>query len=265
LSGLIIQDIVTSKKSLGHSHVLPPEARAPNSARTVLCKLLHKACERMRSHGMLTGNLTMQLSFLRGGAWAAEMRTPETDVTLRLLKMLDRLWRERPESGSKLLKVGIVLSRLVTKDNYTPELFSTQVADAMSDPNGDGSEKMRKLDETVDRLRALRSPLRVPREHPGIPRPRTDADQLRPCACGENREGLRLLRTSAAYSPDIPLCITFIVTSFKRRDGSALLWASTKPMDKVVIHLRVACSDLAHSRHGSFTTRSLSFVSLRFL
>jgi len=54
----------------------------------VLCKLLHKACKQMRSHGMLTGNLTMQISFLRGGAWAAEMRTPETDVTLRLLKML---------------------------------------------------------------------------------------------------------------------------------------------------------------------------------
>lgn len=154
LRGEIIPDIVTSRKSLGHSHVLPPEARAPDSAWPVLCKLLHKACERMRSHGLLAGNLTMQLSFLRGCAWTSEMRTPETDVTLRLLKMLDRLWRERPEPGSKLLKVGVVLSRLVTQDNYTPELFPSQPADTLSEPNGDGSEKMRKLDETVDRLRA---------------------------------------------------------------------------------------------------------------
>jgi DNA polymerase-4 len=154
LRGEIIPDIVTSRKSLGHSHVLPPEARAPERAWPVLCKLLHKACERMRSHGLLAGCLTMQLSFLRGGAWASEIRTPETDVTLRLLKMLDRLWRERPEQGCGLLKVGVLLSRLVTKDNYTPELFSSQVADAMAEPNGDGSEKMRKLDETVDRLRA---------------------------------------------------------------------------------------------------------------
>jgi DNA polymerase IV len=153
LRGEIIPDIVTSRKSLGHSHVLPPEARAPESAWPVLCKLLHKACERIRSHGLLAGNLTMQISFLRGGAWASEMRTPETDVTLRLLKMLDRLWRERPEPGSKLLKVGVVLSRLVTKDNYTPELFSSQVADAMS--SGASAEaKLSRLDETMDRLRA---------------------------------------------------------------------------------------------------------------
>lgn len=154
LRGEIIPDIVTSRKSLGHSHVLPPEARAPDRAWPVLCKLLHKACERMRSHGLLAGCLTMQISFLRGSAWASEMRTPETDVSLRLLKMLDRLWSERPEQDTKLLKVGVLLSRLVAKDNYTPELFSSQVADAMADPNGDASEKMRKLDETIDQLRA---------------------------------------------------------------------------------------------------------------
>jgi DNA polymerase-4 len=153
LRGEIIPDIVTSRKSLGHSHVLPPEARVPESAWPVLCKLLHKACERMRSHGLLAGNLTMELSFLRGGAWAAEMRTPETDLTLRFLKMLDRLWRERPEPGSKILKVGVVLSRLVTKDNYTPELFSNQVADAMSSGT-DTQAKLGRLDETMDRLRA---------------------------------------------------------------------------------------------------------------
>ena len=153
LRGEIIPDIVTSRKSLGHSHVLPPEARVPESAWPVLCKLLHKACERMRSHGLLAGNLTMELSFLRGGAWAAEMRTPETDLTLRFLKMLDRLWRERPEPGSKLLKVGVVLSRLVTKDNYTPELFSNQVTDAMNSGT-DTQAKLGRLDETMDRLRA---------------------------------------------------------------------------------------------------------------
>ena len=68
------------------------------------------------------------------------MRTPETDLTLRFLKMPGRLWRERPEPESKLLKIGVVLSRLVTKDNYTPELFSHEVGGRPGLRNRHGSE-----------------------------------------------------------------------------------------------------------------------------
>lgn len=68
LRGDVIPDLVSSRKSIGHSHVMPPDKRSPAKAWPILCKLLHKACERLRSHGLLTGSLTVQLAFLRGAS-----------------------------------------------------------------------------------------------------------------------------------------------------------------------------------------------------
>jgi DNA polymerase-4 len=150
LRGEEIPDLVSARKSIGHSHVLPPDTRHPDKAWPILCKLLHKACERLRSHELLAGSLTMQLAFLRSAPWAAEVRAGETDSTLTLMRMLDRLWRERPEPGRPLLQVGVILSRLCEKTNHTPSLFET-VAETMASFD---NEKHKRLDETIDKLRA---------------------------------------------------------------------------------------------------------------
>jgi len=155
LRGHEIPDLVSSRKSIGHSHVLPPESRTPDRAWPVLCKLLHKAAERLRSHDLLTGCLTMNLSFLGGPAWSAEMTTDGTGSTLRLMRMLDRLWRERPEPRAKLLQVAVVLTRLCERRNHTPSLFdATFIADTLAAQDDDAFAKQRRLDETLDRLRA---------------------------------------------------------------------------------------------------------------
>ncbi len=150
LRGDEIPDLVSARKTIGHSHVLPPHCRHPDKAWPILCKLLHKACERLRSHGLLAGSLTMQVAFLRGVSWAAEARTEETDSTLVLMRLLDRLWRDRPEPRCQLLQVGVVLTRLCEHANHTPSLFQT-VANTMASFDTD---KQRRLDETIDRLRA---------------------------------------------------------------------------------------------------------------
>ena len=150
LRGEVIPDLVSARKTIGHSHVLPPERRGPAKAWPILCKLLHKACERLRAHGMLSGSLTMHLSFLRGDAWAPEIRFPETDSTFFLVRMLQRLWNERPEPGSNLIQVGVVLSRLVERSNHTPDLFQGMVAEEMATED----LKRQRLDETIDSLRA---------------------------------------------------------------------------------------------------------------
>jgi DNA polymerase-4 len=150
LRGDEIPDIVSAKKSIGHSHVLPPASRHPDAAWPILCKLLHKTCERLRSHGLLAGSLTMQLAFFRGVAWAPEIRFPETDSTIFLMRALDRLWKDRPDPRSPILQVGIVLTRLCEKGNFTPELFQSAIADVMAG----NDEKQQRLDATIDRLRA---------------------------------------------------------------------------------------------------------------
>lgn len=155
LRGHEIPDLVSSRKSIGHSHVLPPESRTPDRAWPILCKLLHKAAERLRSHDMVCGCLTMNLSFLGGPAWSAEMTTDGTDSTLRLMRMLDRLWRERPEPRGRLLQVAIVLTRLCERKNHTPSLFdAAHIANTLAAQDADAFAKQRRLDETLDRLRA---------------------------------------------------------------------------------------------------------------
>jgi DNA polymerase-4 len=150
LRGDEIPDLVSARKSLGHSHVLPPDSRHPVHAWPILCKLLHKACERLRAHGLLTGSLTMQLAFLRGVSWAAEAHTVETDSTVALMRLLDRLWRDRPEPRCQILKVGVVLTRLCEHGNYTPQLFPV----ASDTTTALDSEKHQRLDATLDKLRA---------------------------------------------------------------------------------------------------------------
>lgn len=150
LRGDEIPDLVSAKKSIGHSHVLPPEQRAPDRAWPILCKLLHKACERLRSHGLLAGALTVHLAYLRGVSWDAEIRMDESDSTIRFMRLLDKLWRDRPEQGSHLLKIGLTLSRLCEHRNHTPSLFE-MVADTMASLD---VEKHQRLDAVIDKLRA---------------------------------------------------------------------------------------------------------------
>lgn len=150
LRGDEIPDIVSAKKSIGHSHVLPPDHRAPDHAWPILCKLLHKACERLRSHGLLAGALTLHLGYLRSASWAAEIRASECDSTLRFMHLLHRLWKDRPEPNSPLLKVGVTLTHLCEHHNHTPSLFET-VADTMASLD---EHKHRRLDTTLDQLRA---------------------------------------------------------------------------------------------------------------
>lgn len=149
LRGDEIPDMVSARKSLGHSHVLPPESRHPERAWPILCKLLHKACERLRAHGLLCGSLTVQLSFLRDTAWHPEVRFPESDSTFFLMRMLQRMWRDRPDPRADLIQVGVVLSALVEQSNHTPDLFQGRVAESLAAYDA----RHRRLDEAIDKLR----------------------------------------------------------------------------------------------------------------
>ncbi|MEI6673944.1 MAG: DNA polymerase [Verrucomicrobiota bacterium] len=168
LRGDEIPDLPTSRKSLGHSHVLPPDSRVPAKAWPILCKLLHKACERLRSEGLLCGSLTLQLGFVRGPSWSADARTVETDSTITLMHLMERLWQQRPEPGCLILKVGVVLTRLCEQGGYTPQLFqddgnantntkahaNTNTHAGSAAGTNDNTEKHQRLDAALDKLRA---------------------------------------------------------------------------------------------------------------
>ena len=68
--------------------------------------------------------------------------------------VLNRLWQERPDPREKILHVGVMLTRLITHSNHTPELFQSFVAESMESAECPPDEKLRRLDTTLDQLRA---------------------------------------------------------------------------------------------------------------
>jgi hypothetical protein len=74
----------------------------------------------------------MQLAFVRGTAWAPEIRFPETDSTIFLMWALDL------DSGMNARNLAPSSSWSVScspgiakKGNFTPELFQSAIADIM--------------------------------------------------------------------------------------------------------------------------------------
>lgn len=110
----------TERKSLSHSHVLPPELRTDEGCRQVLLRLLQKAAARLRAGGLAAGRLTVGVS----GAekWTAEARIDPTNDTATLNEVFLRLW-----AGRKLnrpLKAAVAFGDLVPEGNVTPSLFA---------------------------------------------------------------------------------------------------------------------------------------------
>jgi len=92
----------------------------------------------------------MNLAFYRGVSWGAEINAGGTDSTVRLMRLLERLWRDRPEPKAPVLQVGVVLGKLVNIGNFTPPLFPS-LGNEMADVD---EAKHRRLDATIDKLRA---------------------------------------------------------------------------------------------------------------
>ena len=131
-------------QSIGHSHVLPPQRRSPEKAYPVLCKLLHKAAERLRSHGMMARVLQVKITYVNKSKWRSEVDFPETDVTLYLMKVLSRMWRQRSDLHKGVLKLNVTLLGLRRHSNYTPDLFGNSAED----------EKYQRADAAMDELRS---------------------------------------------------------------------------------------------------------------
>ncbi|MGE9268631.1 MAG: DNA polymerase Y family protein [Verrucomicrobiales bacterium] len=124
LRGEVIPVEESRKRTVGHSHVLPPEERVPERAVAVLHRLVQKAATRMRHYGMLAGAMEISLRFVRGERWTEGAVFQECADSLFFSRLTARLWRRRPEGAGLVLQVGVVFFRLVERENYTPSLFS---------------------------------------------------------------------------------------------------------------------------------------------
>ena len=143
LHGLPTHGRATERRTLGHSHILPPELRSEQGARSVLHRLAQKAAMRLRSYQCVTARMSVFVRHAGGRAdWGDEIRFNPTQDTLELLHTLELLWaRRRPRPDAPPFAVGINLLELHAETNSVPPLFDR-----------DGGQRRRALLQAVDRL-----------------------------------------------------------------------------------------------------------------
>lgn len=123
LRGDDVPDIPTRRRTVGHSHILPPEHRHPDAARGVMIRLIHKACARLRSIDYWAGAMAVGVRYLSGERWHTGGKLPHGQDTLNWLLAFGRMWETRPPDAGPVLQVWMVLTDLVPSSAATPSLF----------------------------------------------------------------------------------------------------------------------------------------------
>lgn len=125
LRGIALPEQDTSKRSFGHSHVLPPKLRTFHGAFSTLHRMLEKACHRLRMNNYFAGHLVLQVKFGFEWRWGQEIRCSPTQDTLTLARLMNMLWEARPSMVPTPTKVSVTLMGLIHAQNHTPSLFET--------------------------------------------------------------------------------------------------------------------------------------------
>ena len=115
LHGIEQPEQKTTRRSIGHSHVLPPDRRKPYMALAVVHKLTQKATIRLRKEGYLAGSIQLQLRYLYDSGWSAEMRFEHSNDSLHFAKVVQTLWQKRPNHQAPLLQVAMTLNHLLER------------------------------------------------------------------------------------------------------------------------------------------------------
>jgi DNA polymerase-4 len=119
LHGVEVPEPPPVRRSISHSHVLPPELRPSLVAEQVARRLALKTASRLRRKGYYATAMEVNVRVERGPHLCAAARFPATCDSPSLLKTLTGLWeqvRAAMGGGGRCKKVGVVLHGLVPAD-----------------------------------------------------------------------------------------------------------------------------------------------------
>jgi DNA polymerase-4 len=127
LHGIDLPELEAQRRSIGHSRVLAPGLREPETARRVARRLVLKAGSRLRRLEFLAGALDLGLDIEGGGSWSAEFRCRPCQDSFTLLAGFESLWRQAIAAcgRARIKKVSVTLHRLVNAAAVTPDLFAS--------------------------------------------------------------------------------------------------------------------------------------------
>jgi DNA polymerase-4 len=125
LRGFEIVEPATQRRSLGHSHVLPPDKRSEVGAKDVMYRLIQKATARLRDEGLWATELHVRVG-ARGGSWAVSTKLPPLQDTVSVVERFHELWEDRTFKGTPL-SAAVTFCGLYEADEVTPSLFDDTV------------------------------------------------------------------------------------------------------------------------------------------
>jgi DNA polymerase IV len=120
LRGYDTESDTQGDKSLGHSHVLPPDLRTDQGCRDVLMRLLQKASARLRANGLWATQMHLRVKGM-GRSWHADSSLPATQDSVTMTERFLELWESR--NFERPLQVGVTFTGLLRQHNVTPSLF----------------------------------------------------------------------------------------------------------------------------------------------
>lgn len=118
LRGEDVPDMVTHRRTVGHSHVLPPEERNDAGAYAVMSRMIHKAAFRLRQLNYWAKQMRIDIYYLYRPPWSDHARLGLCQDTLTMLEACDKLWGHRPSDPP--YKLGVTLYDLVP-DSCAPQ------------------------------------------------------------------------------------------------------------------------------------------------
>ncbi len=127
LRGQDVPHIETRTSSISHQHVLEPALRSIPGSNGVMHRLLQKAAMRLRSYGLVTGNLYAGIRYRDGSRWKCDHDiTPTADI-IQLTNALSHLLLSRPDASAAdhpvPMKVTVAFTKLYFADATPQALF----------------------------------------------------------------------------------------------------------------------------------------------
>ncbi len=155
LRGYEVGDDPQSRKSMGHSHVLPPKHRTDDGCREVLLRLLHKAAARLRSEKLFASGMVVHVGAFKK-SWTTKVSLPPTQDSVTMTEYLLRAWEGRDFVGPKM--VGVTFYDLSSEEQVTPSLFDptldrahfSQAVDKVNSKFGKNSVYLGSLEHAKD-------------------------------------------------------------------------------------------------------------------
>jgi len=125
LRGIEIADIKTTRKTIGHSHVLEPKWRPQKLAEQVMHRLLLKAASRLRRMKYYSSKLSLSLRTEEGTKLGGYKKFYRTCNNKKLLEEAIKIWNDLNQQKKirKIKKINITLYSLQKKSDIQPELF----------------------------------------------------------------------------------------------------------------------------------------------